>query len=158
MNRDKDFVRGSNYVRGLLRLRPRSEKEIRDKLKVKKYESKALEELVAYFKNLNYINDREFAKAWLESRLRKPLGFKAIRAELIQKGVDSEIIEELLSQKSRNFNEAMVVQELAEKRFNKLRGKQDSAEKIKDKLYGYLLRRGFSNDIIIGVIGNLIKT
>lgn len=144
----KDLSRGRSYVLRLLKIRLRSEKEIRDKLKAKKYAAVVIEDLLAYFKGLGYINDFEFARAWVNSRLSRPLGYKMIGAELKDKGIPEEIIDALIREKKSTVSESGIVRELAARRWNRLREAREPADKIKPKLYAYLLRRGFSYEVV----------
>ncbi|MEK6564772.1 MAG: regulatory protein RecX [Candidatus Omnitrophota bacterium] len=148
----RDKSSGRNYVWRLLKLRPRSELELRGKLKFKNFEAALIDELVRYFKENGYINDREFANFWIEGRLSKPLGFKAIQRELELKGVSDELIRELISLKKKEVNEVCLARELTQRQFNKLKERKEPAEKIKPKLYGYLTRRGFSRETIAKVM------
>lgn len=151
----RDKSAGRNYVWRLLKLRPRSELELRDKLKLKNFEAALIDELTAYFKEKGCINDREFAVFWIEGRLSKPLGFKAIQRELELKGVSDELIQELISLKKKEVDEVSLARELTQRQFNKLKERKEPAEKIKPKLYGYLARRGFSRETISEIIPEL---
>ena len=146
---------GRNYVWRLLRLRPRSESELRNKLKLKNFAAALIDELIAYFKEKGHINDREFANLWIEGHLNKPLGFKAIERELESKGLSDELIQELISLKKKDVDEASLARELTQRQFNKLKERKEPAEKIKPKLYGYLTRRGFSAETISEIITEL---
>ena len=146
---------GRNYVWRLLKLRLRSENELRDKLKFKNFAAALIDELVAHFKEKGYINDREFAHLWIEDRLNKPLGFKAIERELESKGLSRELIQELINRRKKEVDETKVARELVQKQFNKLKERKERLEKIKPKLYGYLARRGFSHETINEVITEL---
>lgn len=152
---NRDLSAGRNYVWRLLKLRPRAEFELRDKLKRKNFKAALIDELIAYFKEKGYINDREFAHLWIEDRLNKPLGFKAIEWELESKGLSRELIQELINRKKKEVDETKVARKLAQRQFNKLKEKKEPANKIKPKLYGYLARRGFSADTINQVINIL---
>lgn len=151
----EESARARNYVWRLIKQRLRSEQEIKQKLNFKKYAPPLIAETVSYFKDLDYINDVQFANHWLNSRLYKPLGLKAIAVELKQKGVSKEIIDELIEEKRRSIDERAVVQELAQKYLDKSRGKKEGPEKIRPKLYGYLARRGFSTDVVTETINRL---
>lgn len=156
-SKNKDEIKARNYVWRLIKERLRSEQEIRQRLNFKKYKPPVIEKTVSYFKDLDYINDVEFAQAWVNSRLRKPLGLKAIAVELKQKGISKEIIDELIEKKRRSVDERAVARELAQKYLNKSRGRKELPEKMRLKLYAYLLRRGFSSDVVTGVLQQLNK-
>lgn len=134
----------------LLKFRLRSEKEIRVRLKKKKFDQKIIEETVAFLKDQDFINDNYFAKAWLESRLKRPLGLRRIKEELRQKGIDKEIINSQISEIKKDYSEEEIVAEIAKARFNRL--KNIEPQKAKRRLYAYLLRRGFSPEIVIDVL------
>lgn len=157
MARTKDLASARNYVWRLIAFCQRSEREIRDRLKIKEYEPKIVEEVAAYFKDLGYINDKEFARSWIESRLAKPLGLRVIREELKKKGIEEEIIDSLLKEKKPAGDESAIVEKLAEKYLNTLKRKEGTVQRIKPKLYGYLIRRGFSPDIVTETISRIIK-
>lgn len=152
---NKDLPAGRNYVWRLLKLRLRSENEIRDKLKFKNFSAALIDEIVAHFKEKGYINDREFAHLWIEDRLNKPLGFKAIERELESKGLPRELIQELINRRKKEVDETKVARELVQRQFNKLKERKEQLEKIKPKLYGYLARRGFSYETIAQAIDML---
>lgn len=152
MARNKDVNSGRNYVFRLIKFRMRSELEIRNKLRSKHYDTAIIEELISYFKDLGYINDREFARSWISNRLNKPLGLKVIRWELKEKGLDQDIIDELLHEKKSTLNESAMVEELARRQLDRLKRKKEPADKIKQKLYYYLARRGFSGDTVMEIV------
>lgn len=155
MARSKDLSSGRNYVFRLIKFRLRSEKELRDKLKSRNYEPSTIEELISYFKGLGYCDDREFARSWIDYRLLKPLALRAIALELKQKGIGGEIINELINERKSAVNELELARELAKSRLEKLKAGTGKDDRIKQKLYYYLGRRGFSSDIVNEVINQL---
>ena len=138
-------------------MRPHSEKEIRDylwkktlnrKLKNRKtgefYEKKgvsklSVDQVLDRLIEKKYINDEKFARFWVENRnQRKGSSIKKLKSELFSKGVSSEIIEQILSESSRNDGEE--IQKIIAKK-----AKKYTDEK---KLIAYLARQGFSFDEI----------
>lgn len=155
ISQNKEEARARNYVWRLIKGRLRSEQEVKQKLNFKKYAPPVIAKTVTYFKGLDYINDVGFAQAWVNSRLRKPLGLKAIAFELKQKGISKEIIDQLIEEKRRSADERIAVDELVEKYLNKSRERKERPEKQKARLYGYLLRRGFPAEVISEAINRL---
>lgn len=152
---DKDLAKARNYVLRLIKFRERSEKEIRDKLKEKNYEARVIDEVLAHFKEIKFIADEEFAKGWIDSRIKKPLSLEVIRLELIQKGVAREIIEKFINEKKSAFDETKALSELISRRLNKLKD-QEEYRKIKPKLFAYFIRRGFSASAVYEAIDKLL--
>lgn len=133
-----------------LSYRPRSEKEITEKL-LERYDEKTVKKAVKKLKEYKYISDRDFAKSWVASRL---LGRskKALRIELVKKGVNKEIIEESLSDidSETEYKNALNLVKSKRKYQNLTR---DEAYK---KVGGFLSRRGYSYDVIKKVINEII--
>lgn len=153
-------------VYGLLSRRMRSEKEIRDyfrnlsfKRKVKGKEeisSLVIDATIEKLKQKNLINDKEFAKAWIEARGEKKSS-RAIQSELFKKGIGREIIEEVMSDEEglSSQNQEKIAKQLLEKRMD--RWKNLSPLEKKKKMYEFLLRRGFGYDVVKYVIEKLLK-
>jgi len=92
-NHDEYFA-GKKIALNFLSYRQRSEKEVRDKLKGKKISESNIENVINKLKELKYINDEQFAKMFLESKLfNKPQGKRLIQMKLAGKGIDKEVIE-----------------------------------------------------------------
>lgn len=137
----------------LLKFRQRSEKEIYQRLKKKKFDDNTIKETVTFLKDHGFINDTDFAKAWIESRLKRPLGLRRIRNELKLKGIDKDIIESLIGAIKKNYLEEDIVRALTEAQFNRLKNLEP--QKAKQRVFSYLIRRGFSTEIIMQEINNL---
>lgn len=134
------------YAFLLLKFRLRSEKELLQRLKQKGFPEALCRDTVIFLKDKEFIDDRVFARGWVSSRLKRPFGLRRIKQELVQKGLDKEIIEETFIRAKEDYDEAGIVGQLAERRFSKLRG--IGPLKAKQRVYAYLMRRGFSPDLI----------
>ncbi len=145
--------KAQQVVYRLLKFRLRSSKELQSKLSEKKFSSSIIKQTIQHFKDLQLINDHTFAQQWISSRLKKPFGVNRIRLELKDKGISPDIIEEALKESTDMYEELAIVTELARYRASKY--KNDDPQKIKQRVYGYLLRRGFSTNSIIKAIKTL---
>ena len=142
------------YSYRLLSIRPRSEKELRGRLKEKGFGHDAIQEAVSLLKKSNIIDDVKFAHLFVESRMRtNPKGKTFLKMELMQKGVEASIIEKVLSEESKD--EDSLVRELARKKMETL--KKEPKEKIRRKLFSYLAGRGFDFDIINEIIREYVS-
>ena len=140
------FIKAKSAVFRLLKIRSRSEQEVKDKLKQKGFDEHVIGQAIRYFKDLELIHDRQFAKGWIASRLNKPFGSHRIRLELKQKGIDDDIIDEELTKALESYSEEEVVLSLLKKRVVKY--KNVPPLKLKQRLYNYLARRGFNAEVI----------
>lgn len=154
---DNDYQRLRDYALKLLSFRPRSRKEMEDKLflyaKKKKILETAVVSVVDGLIDVSLINDKEFASWWREERLkRNPKGKKIVRFELLQKGVSREIIDSIFGEKKTEDEYD------AAKQFIQRKVRRVGALPEKDlKLFvsRLLLRRGFDWDVINRVIDSL---
>lgn len=143
------------YAFLLLKFRQRSEKEVYQRLKSKKFDEQVINETLAFLKAKDFIDDKLFAKAWIESRLKKPLGLRRIRQELNLKGIDKEVIDSHIEKVKEKYPEEEIVLEIAKERLGRLRG--IDSDSVKRRMYSYLLRRGFSPEVVIDVINQLTQ-
>jgi regulatory protein len=128
-----------------LSFRRRTEKEIKDKLKQKGFDENILKRTVEKLKEYDLINDLEFATAWVKERLEyKPRGKKLLRQELWKKGIKKEIIDQALNESCQNEDKSVL--DLLEK--IKSRYKNLEPQVARRRMYGFLLRRGFSYETV----------
>lgn len=137
----------------MLKFRLRSEREIYERLKRKRFEEETIKETLLFLKDKEFINDELFAKSWIESRLRKPLGLRRIKQELTLKGINKEIIDGQLSIIRDDYPEEEIVAKIAKEKLGKLKG--IDPQKAKKRVYSYLLRRGFSPEMVYEAMNNL---
>jgi len=94
--------------------------------------------------NLGLIDDEAFVDWWLEQRATfRPKGKKALMMELRFKGIDRDLIERSLAEK---IDEEGLAKKAALKKISSLRNL--SLEIQREKLIGFLSRRGFNWTII----------
>ena len=141
------------YAFLLLKFRPRSENELRQRLKKKKFNSEIIESTVSFLKDKGFIDDNYFAKTWIESRIKKPLGIRRLKAELSIKGINKEIIDTQINEIKKSYPEEDIVGGIARDRLNKLKG--IDSQKARKRVYAYLLRRGFSPETVIDVLNKM---
>ena len=90
--------RAFNKAADLLSRRDHSSKELLQKLRQKGY-SEGAEKAVERLSDLGYIDDRRFAERYADELRRiKKYGKRRIKDELYRKGIDSEIIDEIVSE------------------------------------------------------------
>ncbi len=150
----KNLTTAKNCCYRLLEFRPRSEREIRERLRKKDFPEDIISESIEQLKKLNYINDQEFAFSWIKDRIVRPFGLKRIAFQLKQKGIAQEIIEQAINKIKEDYCETEVIEKIAQDKFKKLATKTDPL-KTKQRVYSFLLRRGFPPDIVLEVLNNL---
>lgn len=137
----------------LLDYRPRTEKEIRQRLIQKGFSTLEIDQVVLRLKRANLVQDQQFAKMWIENRNDyHPRSQRLMRYELRNKGVSEQMIESALAD-SADDNELAT---RAASQYARKLNFQDR-ELFRKKLSAYLARRGFSYRTIAPIIGDLIR-
>lgn len=135
----------------LINHRPRSEQEIRQKLIEKGFQPGQIDQVVEKLKGANLVRDEAFARMWVDSRNEfHPRSRQLLRYELRNKGVSEAHIDNAL-EKIPAEEELAVKAALSYSR--RLQG-QDWLT-FRNRLSGYLARRGFTYSTIAPIVKNL---
>ena len=126
----------------LLQKRSYTEKQLRDKLKEGLYPEKIMDAAIEYVKSFRYIDDYQYAVDYItcyESRKSR----KKLETELIMKGVSKTVIADAFREWENlggSQDEIAMIKELLEKKHYS----PECDMKEKNRIYGFLLRRGFT--------------
>ena len=128
--------------------RMRSEGELHDYFRRKQYAPELYEQIMWRLRQLDFVNDAEFARRWVENRrLLKATSTKKLRLELKQKKISDDIIRLVLE--ADETDERQILRELVEKKRKQTRYQNN------EKLMMYLARQGFNyDDIKAALISN----
>lgn len=151
--RDADgVIRAVDSAARFLSYRPRSSQEIRRHLSDKEFTPETIDAALERLRALGYLDDVAFCRFWVENRTAfKPLGKRALRYELRQKGIADSIITEVLGEQ----DDRELAYQAAQPRINRLRG--SSKAEFRKKLSDFLARRGFAFDVCREVIEQLAE-
>lgn len=126
----------------------RTEGQLRAKLKANHYTEDVIEEALSYVKSFGYINDLGYAKRFIEGKKDKK-SRKELYALLGNKGLPQSVIEEAFEECYEADDSRSAIAELMRKRGY---SPEAATEKDRQKMYGYLMRKGFSYEDIRQVI------
>src|ERR1044071_2074682 len=105
-NKLEQAERGSqawNSALRLLEVRPRSEQELRTRLKQKQFLPEQIDNTIKRLRDLELIDDAQFAQLWVNNRQNlNPRGAQALRQELRAKGIDRQVVDQVIE---ANVNE-----------------------------------------------------
>ena len=120
---------------------PRTRRELEDVLRKRNIPDDVAELVLDRFSDVGLINDVEFANAWVGSRQRgKGLAPRALADELRRKGVDAEVIRDVLDQLGDEEIEA-AGRTLVRKKLRSMSGV--SRETATRRLVSMLARKGY---------------
>ena len=139
--------KANNQELKYLSYRERSKREITQYLEKNNHSHLVIQQTLEYLENLDYIDDKRFALQWGQFKInQKKLGRNRLYLELLNKGIDQKILENILSTLYENNPEIQLAKECASKKWESL--KDVEADKKKRRLFQHLKRRGFPTDII----------
>jgi regulatory protein len=146
---DKTRKRIMTRAVNILAARPRSERQLRERLLEKPWAEPALvDQCIERLKELGYVNDGQFARSYTSSRVSaKPVGRSRLARELAGKKIAPQAIAEALDEAFEEISEETLINRAIEKRI-RTRGRPEDRNDAK-RLFDYLARLGFGYDLII---------
>ncbi len=139
--------RGKRRSLYLLGAREYSCKGMRDKLRQDGYPESCINEIIQYLKCNRYIDDERYTKAFIRTYSQQQSAGQ-LKMNLRKKGVSEECIEtafeELVSSGDLPSQEELIHQMLRKKKYT---GNNEDRKEY-EKVFTYLLRKGFSAEMI----------
>lgn len=132
----------------LLEKMDRTESQLRNKLRQGFYGEDLIDDAVAYVKKYHYIDDNRYAQTYVRYQKERK-SKRQIKMDLMQKGVEREIIEQAIEIEYGTESEQELIMKWVEKRKYKI-GNSDVKEK--QKMYQFLMRKGFRSEDILRVL------
>jgi regulatory protein len=152
MKSESEVILAKEIAYRFISYKPRTLKEVSDKLKAKGFQSDLVSKVVEELKNYGFINDLEYARNFVLNKSRsKTLGELALRRELLSKGISSEIVDGVLSERENLIDEFEIALDLAQgklKQIKSLKKRKRGRDEYKRRIYEFLLRRGFKFETI----------
>lgn len=137
------FAKATNYIlKG-----SHTKAQVAGYLSQKGFDGKIIHKVIVKLEEYGYLDDLSFAKTFVETKSSK-YGKHYIRAQLKYKGVPEDIIEEALNCLNGEFESAYQVG----KKY--LKGRLLDIQ-VKQKVFRYILSKGFSYDVASEVLNKL---
>lgn len=129
--------------------------EVRRKLSAKGYDEDTISSVAGLLEEYHLVDDERYAKLYSSEKIRKG-GILKIRHDLQAKGIDKATIEDALGSMSPDA-EKESCRSQAEKKLALLRKRESDEWKLRGKLYGFLVNKGFSRDTVSSVLRELLS-
>ena len=112
----------------------------------KGYDESLIEPILKRLNEHGYLDDEKFARAWIENRnTKKGTSLKKLRNELALKGVDSRIVDRVLSEDLRNDRDEL----------RKVIARKQNKYDDRQKLIQYLMRQGFNYSDVLDELSGI---
>ena len=152
-NENKTITRGLNMVLNYLSYQARTIHEIQKYIIKKGFNDDISKKIIEILKSKNYLNDKEFVKLFIETKIKtKPKSKFALQYELEKKGINSCDIEAFLITYDDHDLALKAVRP-------KIKIWQNlDADKFKKKMMNFLQYRGFNYDICITTLDFFLES
>ena len=131
-------------------MREHSEQQLWKKLEQREFDEVEISEAIDALKSENYLSDRRFAESYLRSRQMKCYGPVRIRLELKERGVATDIIDNVFNQQEESDTGWYEIMQQAY--YRKYGDSQPEDYQDKAKRCRYLQNRGFSSSQILQLV------
>jgi regulatory protein len=138
----------------MLSIRAHCERDMRNKLRKKKFSTLSIEKVLEECKRLQLVDDVNFARIYISELKEKGMGRQMIKVKLSGKGVGREIIEEELECSFSEDDELSAAESALKKKILSLK-RESNPLKRKEKFCRYMASRGFGYDVINELVGRL---
>ena len=130
------------------------EKELTEKLVKIGYGDDVVDWVLSELKKIKLIDDKRFAVSFARTKMiSKPMGEFLLRRELGTKGIPDEFINLAINEAYKEKDQFAIAFEIAAKQIKKYQKLENT--KLKKRISDFLLRRGFSWDVIKDVVESL---
>lgn len=149
------FKTATSYAFFLLKFRPRTVKELGERLKKKGFPPEDVDSALSLLKEKKFIDDKDFADRWIKARVKRSFGIIRIKRELLAKGIEPGFVQEATERLKDEYPQERAALELAREKAKKL--KKTEKAKAVQRCYAYLLRRGFSAFVSMEAVKRALK-
>ena len=137
----RHYAEALNKAVAFLAVRPRSRREVEQKLQSKDYMERAIELVLFKLEKEKLLDDAAFAREWAQARNHRHLGKARIIQELRQKGISRAVAEKACADLPQEEQESQAAQ-LAGKLLRRYAAEPDEAKAVQ-KILAAMERRGF---------------
>lgn len=155
LSREDEFMKCKNSALKIVERSYKTEKEIFNKLIAKEYSKESINRVIEFLIEYNLINDRNYVKMYVKDKL-KSQGKNKIKYNLKRKGISDELINEELSKIDYDDSKDGAII-LAQKKYNELQRRESDKYKLSQKLYRFLISKGYNYDLASDVMKEVIK-
>jgi regulatory protein len=143
-----------------LSVRPRTEREIRDKLREKEFSDEEIAQTITALRNSSLLDDAAFARMYIRDALAgRTAGKMLLKRKLLLLGVDKSVVEEAIEETFAGVDVQAAALAQARQFIKKTQNlkKDEPPLKRRGRISSFLARKGYSWDTIEGVLKELVK-
>lgn len=139
----------------ILTRRDHSAAELRRKLVQRRFEREVIDQVISECRRLNYLDDSRFAKGLIRHIKRKGRGPQHLKQDCRRRGLKGAEIERLLIGAYGEGEELQIAMRVAAKKLASIGDLEP--RKCREKIYRFLVSRGFSKTVILETLRDVIQ-
>ena len=141
----------------LLSARPRSVRELRDRLRQKKFPQGEITVVLADLERAGLLDDGRFARMLIrDTMIFRPSAKRVLKQKLLRHGISRSVADEALQDTLTDASEMEGAEEAARKYLGGRVGPRTSPAITRRRLAGFLMRRGYNWDQIRPLLARLL--
>ena len=153
---EQDLLTARRRLVGYLSARRKTEVEARRYLRGLGYEGIAADAAMDSARALGYLDDGAYAEAFARGQTRAKRGPRAIRHEMLARGVAKETVEAAVTHLSGRDEQTVLARSAAARRAGVIAANEPDARAARAKLTAFLARRGFDLEVCTEVAKDLL--
>lgn len=146
MDEETALKKARYLVLRLLTFRARGTKEVTEYLEKKGFAEEITKEIIGEMTAYGYLNDQKFAQEFITYRKIRGNGLKKVRYELALKGLDRQIVNDLIEEHFDEEEDLVRIETLLQKRRS---GDETVDDRWLNRQVAFLRRRGFQDNLIM---------
>jgi regulatory protein len=161
LQKTEELHSARNTALRFLSARPRTEREVRNKLREKEFGDEEIARTLDDLRRSGLLDDDAFARMYIRDTLTlRPAGRLLLAHKLALLGVPKSIVQKAIEEAFGETDQAETARALAEQFVAKARAarRNESPDRLRHRLAAYLGRRGFTWDVIQPVIHHVTKS
>ncbi len=139
-------IKAKNQALRLLDFRMRTVAEVREKLAGQGFAKAVIADTITSLEDYGFLNDAEYARLYIKDKLASA-GKHKLSYDLLNKGIDPATVKAALEGTDED-EELTACYNLAYKKYVTLKTREMDEGKLKEKVYRYLIGKGYSYDLI----------
>jgi regulatory protein len=160
LKRDEEYQETKSVALRFLSYRPRTEREVRDKLRETEHDDGTIGKVVDGLKQSGLIDDSAFARMYIrDTRADRPVGPVFLRQKMLRLGLSRDVIEEALAETLQDVSQESDAEVAARKFVLRARksGRTVTSDALRSRLTAHLARRGFGWDVVNAVVNRTLS-
>jgi regulatory protein len=155
IEKTEELVSAKGIALRFLTVRPRTVREIRDKLREKEFGDEEIDQTITTLKSAGLLDDAAFARMYVRDALAgRPAGKLFLKRKLLLLGIEKRVAEDAIEETFAGVDVQATALALARQFIKKTQNlkKDEAAMKRRNRVSSFLARKGYGWDVIEGVL------